>query len=101
MLGMSISWCVLEDRFQMVYYKCHVDEHTVITISMDDMAVTSKSLGHIILFKDELKKYFEISDLGELSWLLGLKVEQNHAAHTLTLSHKAYVNTIRVLRLQS
>jgi hypothetical protein len=60
---------------QAVYYKCHTDKHTIITLSMDDMAVMSRHLHHITLFKDELKKYFEISDLGELSWLLGLKVE--------------------------
>jgi hypothetical protein len=71
-----------------------VDEHTVITVSVDDMALTSKSLRHIVLFKDELRKCFEISDLGELTWLLGLKVERDRAARTITISRKAYVDTI-------
>jgi hypothetical protein len=71
-LKMGFSWSKVD---QVVYYKCHTDKHTIITISMDDMEVTSRHLCHITLFKDELKKYFEISDLGELSWLLGLKVE--------------------------
>jgi hypothetical protein len=62
---------------QVVYYKKSLDEHMVITVSVDDMAVTSKHLTHIKHFKSQLRKYFEISDLGELSWLLGLKVEQD------------------------
>jgi hypothetical protein len=79
---------------QAVYFKRSVDEHTVITVSVDDMAVTSKYLRHITLFKDELRKRFEISDLGELTWLLGLKVERDRDARTVTLSQKAYVDTV-------
>jgi hypothetical protein len=39
------------------------------------MAVTSKHLQDIECFKAELRERFDISDLGELTWLLGLKVE--------------------------
>jgi hypothetical protein len=35
-----------------------------------------------------------ISDLEELTWLLGLKVEQGHPKWTITLSQKAYIETI-------
>jgi hypothetical protein len=41
-----------------------------------------------------LREHFEISDLGELSWLLGLKVKHDRSAWTITLSQKAYVDTI-------
>src|SRR5258705_13773106 len=37
---------------------------------------------------------FEITDLGELKWLLGLKVERDHTKHTIVLSQEAYVNTV-------
>lgn len=57
------------------YFKHTSDEHTIIMVSVDDMAVTLKHPQHIILFKDELQKHFEILDLGALTWLLGLKVE--------------------------
>jgi hypothetical protein len=50
-------------------------EHTIITVSVDDMAVTSKCLWDIEHFKVDLCERFDISDLGELTWLLGLKVE--------------------------
>ena len=79
---------------QAVYYKKSADEHMVITVSVDDMAVTSKHLAHIERFKSQLREHFEISDLGELSWLLGLKVERRRAERTITLSQKAYVKTV-------
>jgi Reverse transcriptase (RNA-dependent DNA polymerase) len=79
---------------QAVYFKQIEDEHTVITVSVDDMAVTSKHLKHIEKFKHQLCKHFEITDLGELTWLLGLKIERNRAARTITLSQEAYANTI-------
>jgi virulence-associated protein VapD len=60
---------------QAVYFRQKVEEHTVITVSVDDMAVTSKCLQDIEHFKVELRERFKISDLGELTWLLGLKVE--------------------------
>jgi hypothetical protein len=55
--------------------KQNAEEHTIITVSVDDIAVTSKHLWDIEHFKVELRKRFNISDLGELTWLLGLKVE--------------------------
>jgi len=62
---------------QAIYYVCKADKHMVATVSVDDMVVTSKHLRHITEFKHHLRQYFEITDLGELSWLLGLWVECN------------------------
>jgi hypothetical protein len=61
--------------YQAVYFRRNVEEHTIITVSVDDMAVTSKCLQDIERFKAELRERFNISDLGELTWLLGLNVE--------------------------
>jgi hypothetical protein len=79
---------------QAVYFKRTSTEQMVITVSVDDMAVTANDISHIHRFKSQLQAYFEISDLGELKWLLGLKVTRDRTARTLTLSQKAYVATI-------
>ena len=55
---------------QAVYYKRSDNEHMVVTVSVDDMAVTSRYLVHIFHFKEQLRNHFEITDLGELNWLL-------------------------------
>jgi hypothetical protein len=79
---------------QAVYFKRNAEEHTIITVSVDDMAVTSKRLWDIEHFKVELHERFNISDLGELTWLLGLKVEQDRPKRIIAISQKAYVETI-------
>jgi hypothetical protein len=79
---------------QAVYYHRRTDEHMVITISVDDMAIMSQYLKHIEHFKNQLCERFEISDLGELTWLLGLKVKCDCHARTITLSQGAYADTI-------
>jgi hypothetical protein len=58
------------------------------------MAMTSKRLQDIEHFKVELRERFDISDLEELTWLLGLKVELDRPKQTIALSQKAYVKTI-------
>ena len=45
-------------------------------------------------FKVQLQTRLKISDLGELSWILGLKVKRNCQAPSIALSQKAYVETI-------
>jgi hypothetical protein len=79
---------------QAVYYRRTSKEHMVITVSVDDMAITANRLSYIERFKSQLTQFFEISDLGELSWLLGLKVTRDRVGCTITLSQKAYVETI-------
>jgi hypothetical protein len=79
---------------QAVYFKRTPHEQMVVTVSVDDMAVTASHVSLIHQFKARLQEFFEISDLGELKWLLGLKVTRDRVARTLTLSQKAYVGTI-------
>ena len=44
--------------------------------------------------KRQLKGKVEISDLGEIHWLLGFEVQHDRAACTLFLSQKSYINSI-------
>jgi hypothetical protein len=92
--SISHSWIQRSQVDQAIYYKRTNEEHTVITVSVDDMAVASQNLSYITAFKSQLQQHFEITDLGELNWLLGLKVERDRAARTITLSQTAYVDTI-------
>jgi hypothetical protein len=50
-LQIGFTWSQID---QAIYFKRLDDEHMVITMSVDDMAVTSKHLQHITRFKDQL-----------------------------------------------
>ena len=45
-------------------------------------------------FKSNLKKCIEVTDLGELHWLLGIEVKHNHMHQLLHLSQHSYITAI-------
>ena len=45
-------------------------------------------------FKDRLHKYVEVTDLGELHWMLGIEIHRDHTGHTVYLSQGAYIDSI-------
>lgn len=59
-----------------VYTKCEGSEALVIGVYVDDLLITGISVATIAKFKLQMSKQFEMSDLGELSYYLGIEVEQ-------------------------
>jgi hypothetical protein len=68
-----------------VFYKCG-DEPIIVTVSTDDMTLAAKPLAMIEKLKNDLQGHYEISDLGELRWLLGVKVKHDWIAWMISLS---------------
>jgi hypothetical protein len=58
-----------------VFYRCLEQEHTIVTIATDDIALTSKCPVDIKKLKREISHHWDISDKGELSWYLGFEVK--------------------------
>ena len=77
-----------------VFLKQTVDEHTVVTMAMDDMAITSKRLVDVKRFKTELCHYWGISDKGELSWFIGFKVKHDRQACTILINQWACIEAM-------
>jgi len=59
-----------------VFFRRSKEEHTIVAIATDDMAITSKRAEDVAKFKSELKRHFEIADGGELHWFLGFEIER-------------------------
>jgi hypothetical protein len=77
-----------------MFYK-HVDgDCIIVAVDVDDLTMTGYSKHVISEFKDQLKLKFKVKDLGELHWLLGIGVQQDRAARTISFSQKAYIETI-------
>jgi hypothetical protein len=77
-----------------VFFKHEGNSSTVISVSTDDMAVTANTMEAMDWLKDEFRKRFEISDLGQIRWLLGFEVKYDKTARTLSLSQRAYIDTL-------
>ena len=54
-----------------VFFRKEGNETLVIPMSTDDMVVAGSSRAAVDAFKADLGSRFEITDLGELQWLLG------------------------------
>ncbi|PIL29346.1 hypothetical protein GSI_09397 [Ganoderma sinense ZZ0214-1] len=93
---------VLEDLLRMS--QCDVDQAVsfrvegtdliVIVCHVDDLTVAASSMVLILEVKAKLREVFEISDEGEIHWILGFAVERDRAARTLSLSQTSYIESI-------
>lgn len=70
------------------------DELIVVVVHVDDCTIAASSMDHITKLKDKIRTHVEITDLGELHWLLGIEVTRNRDNHTLSLSQKTYLDSI-------
>ena len=57
-----------------LYVKVTVGESLIVSIFVDDMFVTGSKIELIQRFKDEIKKIFEMTNLGIMKYFLGMDV---------------------------
>ena len=77
---------------QSLYLKQAGMDTLTVGVYVDDLIVTGSSTEVIVTFKEEMKKRFEMSDLGSLSSYLGLEVRQDN--DYIFLSQNAYAHKI-------
>src|SRR5260370_7152308 len=77
-----------------VFYAC-IEEHILIlAVYVDDCIFTGSSNKFIALYKQKLNSFYALTDLGPLHGLLGITITRDRAAHTISLSQSAYLNSI-------
>jgi len=66
----------------------------IVLVYVDDMAVAGPNGTHIVLFKSALAENFDITDMGELRFMLGILVTRNREKRLIYLSQSAYIHQI-------
>ena len=61
----------------LVFYQQNGEEHTIVAITTDDMAVTSKRVVDAQCFKLNIKQYWDITDHSLIKWFLGFEIKRN------------------------
>ena len=61
-----------------VYTKKFGADSLIVGVYVDDLIITGTSASHIIKFKGDMSREFDMSDLGKLSYYLGLEVIQSN-----------------------
>jgi hypothetical protein len=58
----------------------------IITLYMDNMGLISESLKHILQDKEALNRFYQMTNLSEMGWILGIQITQDREKGTLALS---------------
>ncbi|KAD4385676.1 hypothetical protein E3N88_25845 [Mikania micrantha] len=77
---------------QAVYILHKSDTTLIIGVYVDDIIVTGPDENHVNEFKNKMKLVFEMSDLGQLSYYLGIEVDQQK--NGITLKQSAYAKEL-------
>ena len=74
-----------------VFYKRSGDEHTIIAVATDDMAVTSKRKVDTERFKAQIRERWDVTDHGPIKWFVGFEIKRDRKARTIAINQQAYI----------
>lgn len=79
---------------QAVFYRRNEDSIVVMGVHVDDCTIAAYPPELIVEVKEKMGTKVEVTDLGELHWLLGIEVTRDRNSHALRLSQKSYIDDI-------
>jgi hypothetical protein len=80
---------VQSEHEHTMYRRSHGDDILLVGVYVDDLVITRSSLAAMEEFKEEMKRAFLMSDLGLLSFYLGIEVHQDAGGIILRQAHYA------------
>ena len=89
LLSLGFERCPLE---HVLYKRGKGADHLLVGVYVDDLLVTGANEGVVAKFKLKMEDLFKMSDLGLLSYYLGIEVQQKPGV--ITLCQEAYAKKI-------
>ena len=77
-----------------VYIKRFEDDFVILSLYVDDILLAGNSLDSVMAIKEWLSSNFEMKDMGEAEYILGVKIQRDHSKRILSLSQENYINKI-------
>ena len=90
---------VTSHKFQMieedhyVYIKRSKDKFVILSLYVDDI-LTAGNNEYIIEIKGWLSSKFEMKDMGEVAYILGVKISRDRSKKLVSLSEEQYIKKI-------
>jgi len=66
----------------------------ILVVHVDDCTFTGSSAKLIFAYKEKINNCYALTDLGPISWLLGIKITRNREERTISLSQSSYIDSI-------
>ena len=82
----TVDWCI--------YLKVSGSKFIFLVLYVDDILLATNDLGSLYETKKFLFKNFEIKDMGEASYVIGIEIFHDRSQGLLGLSQKAYINKV-------
>jgi hypothetical protein len=70
------------------------DNVLLLAVHVDDCTMTGSLAKLIAIYKAKLHKWYTLTDLGPVNWLLGIQIMHNREVRTILLSQEAYIKSI-------
>lgn len=77
-----------------LFYKVEKGILLIVAVYVDDKLILSKSREAINQLKSQLAGQYDLSDLGEAQWILGMEIIRDRDKGTIELSQTRYVESI-------
>jgi hypothetical protein len=88
-LGFRVS-----EADEATFYRVEGDRFTIIAAATDDFTIIADSPQSSSRIKKEMRGFFELVDLGPISWLLGVSVSHDPKNRTIALGQETYIDQI-------
>jgi Reverse transcriptase (RNA-dependent DNA polymerase) len=79
---------------QAVFFQHEGCNLIIILVHVDDCTIAATTITLILNFKKKISEHVEITDLGELHWLLGIEIRCDREHHSIHLSQRSYIDSI-------
>ena len=76
---------------QALFYQIEGESVMIIVTHVDDLTLVGSTMKGIQKIKAGLHLHLIISDLGEINWIIGWAITQDHEARTLSISQTFYI----------
>ena len=74
-----------------IYHKFSESKHIYLVLYVDDILLSTNDRGMLYETKRFLSKKFEMKDLGDASFVLGIQIHRDRSRGILGLSKKCYI----------
>src|SRR3984957_20392952 len=79
---------------QAVFYIYAGKDILILAIHVNDCTMTVPSDDLIQSYKLKIKSKYDLTDLGPIHWLIGIKITRDRENRTISLSHSSYINSL-------
>ena len=82
---MMSSHFEMMDENHCVYVKRSDDNFVILTLYVDNILLVGNNVEYLLTIKEWLSFNFQMNDMGEASYILGVKIHQNCSKRLLTI----------------